>query len=116
VVEDNAELCEVIVSLLETCGLQVTATGDGLKARELLLREDYGIVVCDLDLPGISGDQLFVLCRQERPDLADRFVFITGGWHLRNEVFLPEAGQPYLLKPFNCSMLVELVRSTIDGG
>jgi CheY-like chemotaxis protein len=116
VVEDNAALCEVIVSLLETCNLHVTATGDGLEARDLLLQQEYGVVVCDLDLPGMSGDQLFGLCRQERPEIADRFIFITGGWHLRNETFLPDTGQPYLLKPFNCSMLVEMVRGTITGG
>jgi CheY-like chemotaxis protein len=116
VVEDNAMLREVIVSLLETCGLQATATGDGLEARELLRRDDYGVVICDLDLPGMSGDQLLALCRAERPEVAARFIFITGGWHLRDESFLPDLGQPFLLKPFTCARLVELVKSTVGRG
>lgn len=39
----------------------------------------YDVVLCDVHMPGMSGPELFELLEGQRPDLAQRFVFLSGG-------------------------------------
>jgi ActR/RegA family two-component response regulator len=82
---------------------------------ELLLADPAyapDLVVCDVVLPGASGDVLHARVRAARPELAERFVFVTGGALGTTEAeYLRLCGCATRLKPFDVDGLRELVAS-----
>ena len=58
VVEDEADLGEVLDEFLRACGCRVTVTGDGTAAIEELGRHHYDLVLSDLLLPGVGGQDV----------------------------------------------------------
>src|SRR2546427_8780509 len=83
--------------LLEREGHEVVAVENGLEAIERLgpASERFDAVVTDLQMPRLGGRALYEQLAEQRPQLADRFVFVTGD-RARDETrkFLDECGQP----------------------
>ncbi|HEY3376354.1 MAG TPA: response regulator [Armatimonadota bacterium] len=57
-VEDNAELNELLEMLLEQEGYQVTSVRDGEAAVRLLATGHYAVLLTDMQLPDMRGDAL----------------------------------------------------------
>ncbi|MEW6164533.1 MAG: response regulator [Pseudomonadota bacterium] len=53
--EDNPINQEVAVDLLREAGLDVTVTGDGAEAVELAERNDFALILMDVQMPGLDG-------------------------------------------------------------
>ena len=58
IVEDNREISKLISDFLQQNEYEVRAVYDGDNAEKLLKNQDFDIVIMDLMLPGISGEQL----------------------------------------------------------
>lgn len=70
----------------------------------------FDAILCDLVMPDETGMALYDRVRRTRPDLADRFVFMTGGAFLPDAAsFLSRAGRPYLEKPFDLAGLRRII-------
>lgn len=72
------------------------------------LREDpaFDLVVCDLLMPEMTGQELFEAISRESPTVAGRFMFLTGGaCDDESKRFLESCGRPFLSKPFSLSEL-----------
>jgi PAS domain S-box-containing protein len=70
----------------------------------------FDAVLCDLVMPDETGMALYDRIRGARPDVADRFVFMTGGAFLPDAAsFLARAGRPYVEKPFDLVVLRRIV-------
>jgi signal transduction histidine kinase/ActR/RegA family two-component response regulator len=66
------------------------------------------LVVCDIGLPGFGGDALHARVRAKRPEIAARFVFVTGGACSKTEAdYVRSSGCPTLLKPIDTKELLE---------
>ncbi len=74
-----------------------TSGARALKA--LLDGAEYDLILCDLGLPDLSGEELYVQLREARPDLVARLVFMTGNVSLVGE-FLEHVPNRCLEKPF----------------
>lgn len=73
------------------------------------------LVVCDVFLPGANGHVLHQRIRQQRPHVADRFVFVTAGALGRAEAdYIKSSGRPTLLKPVDVRALLALLKPS-DG-
>jgi DNA-binding NtrC family response regulator len=57
----------------------VDVAHDVPSARDLMAAHAYDIVFCDLMMPRVSGVELFEELEANDPELARRFVLITGG-------------------------------------
>jgi len=88
----------------------LTVITDGYEAIELLHREFFDVIVCDLMMPGLSGHKLFETVCETTPDLRSRFVFISGG-AVSSEaaIFLETCGCPVLAKPFSNVTVIDTV-------
>jgi CheY-like chemotaxis protein len=82
----------------------VTVASSGDEALAALKSEQgFDAVLCDLSMPGVSGMELF---RRVNPEVARRFVFLTGGGVTgESERFLAEVVNPTLRKPFDVRAL-----------
>jgi len=71
----------------------------------------HDIVFCDLMMPEVSGMDVFEAVKDRRPEVAERFVFMTGGaFTPRARAFLESMPNDCLEKPFDLQRIRELVQ------
>ena len=88
----------------------VTTLADGDAAIAKIVADDFDLVLCDLMMPGKSGMDVYHEVVERRPELAKRFVFISGGASTAEaEQFLEEHASKRLDKPFGMDSLRRLV-------
>mgnify|MGYP003393272590 CR=1 FL=1 len=105
VVDDNAEMCSVVRRMLGEMGVTKVFTSKSAPDALKLLNTakgpaDIDIILCDWNMPGMSGIELLQQVRPNNPDLP--FLMITGN---ATEQFVLEAQQNgvtgYIAKPFS---------------
>jgi PAS domain S-box-containing protein len=95
----------------------VDTAQSGRQALELLQRRRYDLVLCDLIMPEMTGMSLYRQVVAEDPDLARRFVFMTGGAFTdRAQEFLQSVQNRVLAKPFDIDQLLALVQEYVVAG
>jgi CheY-like chemotaxis protein len=74
-------------------------------------RERFDVVFCDLMMPHFTGMDVHSRVKEANPELAERFVFITGG-AVREDIraFLNEVPNERLDKPFSSQNLRGIAR------
>jgi CheY-like chemotaxis protein len=78
----------------------------------LVAGEEFDTVLCDLMMPDLSGMELYERVAAVRPDVAERFVFITGGaFTPRARAFLDRVPNARIDKPFDAANVRSLVHS-----
>ena len=90
----------------------VRTAGAASEAEVQLLDLSYtpDLVLCDVFLPGRNGDTLHARIASRRPELASRFVFVTGGALGRAEAeYLKNCACPTLFKPVELKTLKDLL-------
>ena len=90
----------------------VTALSDPREALRVLVTEpEFDVIFCDLMMPHMPGQELFAAIRRLRPELADRFVFVTGGaTTASSKAFLSELPNDVIEKPFSITNLLGIAR------
>jgi two-component system NtrC family sensor kinase len=113
VVDDEAIIAELIRDVLTGDGYDVDTASDGLVALTCIGRRGYDVILSDLRMPGLDGLGLYRELQQNRPELARRFVFITGtSEHTDYAGLLGDVAAPILTKPFDMSALQRVVQET----
>ena len=113
-VDDEATFRLALRHYLERRGWQVDEAQDGASALERLRvardAEEYTAVLCDLNMPGISGQGLHAeLVASESPAVG-KLVFSTGDTFDPDVVaFLEATGGRWFQKPFELKRLAELL-------
>jgi DNA-binding response OmpR family regulator len=114
VVEDEANLRDLVALHLTLNGLETDVTGDGHQALELFRAGGYDLVVLDLMLPGLDG---LSICRAIRRDARNGDVpilMLTARREEADKVLGLESGaDDYLTKPFGVQELVARVRALL---
>jgi len=114
IVDDEPGVCFLIGDELSSSGFDCHCTSDAEEARYLLETERYDLVISDITMPRISGMDLLVFVRSQRPDCN---VILTTGLSTRQ--CLAEAlilgAYDYFEKPFSMSELVEAARKATCG-
>jgi two-component system, chemotaxis family, chemotaxis protein CheY len=113
--EDNMATGVLIRFCLEKAGFDATHVNTGLKAWELLQREDFDLLVTDFQMPGLPGPELCTRIRQD-PRLARLpIIGLTAkGLEIDSEHYLRDLGMTaMLMKPFSPSELMRLVKEKL---
>lgn len=82
------------------------------EAQAMLLDPTYtpDLILCDVFLPGANGNTLHARVTKLRPELAHRFVFVTGGALGKDEAaYLRNSGCTTLFKPVELRSLLDLL-------
>ncbi len=114
VIDDEAAVRTIVRRVLGKSHEVVCAEG-GLAARELLERDDrFDVLLCDLMMPELSGVELFQWIRCERPALAARVVFMTGGvFTAAARALFSKVSNQRLDKPFTKAQLLDAVATRL---
>jgi len=109
-VEDERPLRVATARILAGHGYEVIAASDGVEALEFLDDEpDIDVVVTDIAMPRMRGDELARVISERRP--GTRVIMMTG----YNKEDGPTTG-PLLAKPVTEEELLRAIREVVDGG
>ncbi|MCR5858386.1 PAS domain S-box protein [Mesorhizobium sp. J428] len=103
IVDDEAEIAELVAEILERAGIDCETASNGSEARARIeaAGDGFDIVVSDLRMPEMDGSALFEWLRDNRPALAESMLFMTGDSLGPNAGrFLATSGRPVMEKPF----------------
>ncbi len=109
VVDDNADVGDIVRDLLSEIGCRVASASSGHEALgRLSSGESYDLVLSDMIMPGLSGIDLARILRRLHPALP---VIMTSGYSAVAQEALEE-GFVFLQKPYEMQRLRELVETT----
>jgi two-component system NtrC family sensor kinase len=112
VVDDESIIAQLMADVLTGDGYDVDTAPNGLAALELIGRRVYDLVLSDLRMPEMDG--LDRKLERSRPDLARRFVFVTGtSEHTDYRGLITDIAAPVLTKPFDMAELQRVARETL---
>lgn len=116
-VDDDVAVLNAVRRLLSR-EHEVVACSDPREALGLLERgERFDLVVCDLMMPYLSGEELYAAVARVRPAMAERFVFVTGGAnHPSVSAFLARIPNERMEKPFVPQNLLGIARRLAATG
>ncbi|MGH9748169.1 MAG: PAS domain S-box protein [Candidatus Acidiferrales bacterium] len=109
IVDDEESIREIVQEGLSARGMSVESAGSSEEALSLLAANTYEIVLCDFNLPGLNGDQLFEKLRAQTGSSTPRFVFMTGDLLDPSTIAAFTArGAHVMQKPFHVAALAAL--------
>ena len=76
IVDDDEEICEEMSEILTDKGYSVRTVFDGIKASELIKKDDFELLLLDLKIPGLSGENILRSAR--RQGIRARILVLTG--------------------------------------
>ncbi len=112
--EDDAELGEDLRQLLELEGHQVTRVSNGAEGLRAVLKKEFHVILCDMVMPHFPGTMFYVAVKQSRPQLCERFIFMTGHRADRKiDQFIRQVKGLMLWKPFPTHELLTAIQQVL---
>ncbi|MDR3709494.1 MAG: HD domain-containing protein [Capsulimonadaceae bacterium] len=99
-VDDEIDVANLLVRSLRFAGYQAEPETDGLTALDRLDTEEYDLMLVDLQMPRLRGDELQLRAQSLHPDLAVILVTAAADTELAVEC-LKAGAYDYILKPFD---------------
>ncbi len=114
VVDDELAIIDILYQALRADGHRVDTALNGAVALRKIEKESYDIIISDLKMPGMSGQELFERVRGLDHDLSRRIIFSTGDIvSSETREFLERSGNSYLQKPFDLEAIRRIVHSVL---
>ena len=100
-IEDEVTLRTAISRFLRNSGYLVDVSASGADALDRLGERTYDLILLDLRMKGLTGEQVYEAIEAHSPDQARKVVFMTGDLHSASASrFIRRTGRPVLAKPF----------------
>ncbi len=115
VIEDEAAIRRVLVKILseENDAYVVEEAEDGLRGIEMVKKNDYDLVLCDIKMPKMDGVEVLVAAKKIKPEIP--FIMISGHGDLDTAVNTMRLGAfDYISKPPDLNRLLTTVRNAVD--
>lgn len=112
-VDDDKELASTLQCALADEHYLVDLAFDGEEALIKVKAHEYDAVICDIKMPRMRGDEFYLKARNVRPEMADRFIFITGfATDPHITAFFNRHELKYLVKPFPVTGLIRCLKDS----
>jgi CheY-like chemotaxis protein len=115
VIDDEEGIRMVAQRTLERAGLQVITASDGREGLKVFeeTKDELSLVILDLTMPHLSGEEVLVKMRQINPDVP---VILTSGYN-EQEISTRFEGQElagFIQKPFRPTVLLAMVERVLN--
>lgn len=118
IIDDEPSVKSAIKRWFERQGYDVRGAEDGPDALAQLANlydEEIDVILCDLNLPGLSGTELLTHLAKHRPLLATRLILCTGDSINDAPADSVLARHPFVLqKPFDFTSLQSIVDRVVS--
>lgn len=96
-------------------GLHIEEAVNGRKAQQLLSRQNVDLILCDWEMPEMSGLELLTWCRAQENLKTTPFIMVTSRGDKENVVQAIQAGvSDYIGKPFSNDQLVAKIKKALS--
>jgi DNA-binding response OmpR family regulator len=113
-VDDDRQFAAALQWILADEKFIVDTAFDGEEALLKVKAHEYEVVICDMKMPRMRGDEFYLKARELRPSVADRFIFITGFATDPHITFFFDRNRvKYLVKPFAIQGLISCVNELL---
>ncbi|MQT71535.1 response regulator, partial [Pseudomonas sp. FSL R10-0071] len=113
VVDDASFIRDLVKNCLRNYfpGIRIEDAVNGRKAQALLTREPFDLVLCDWEMPEMSGLELLTWCREQDRLKALPFIMVTSRGDKENVIQAIQAGvSDFVSKPFTNEQLLTKVK------
>ena len=112
VVEDEQKIRTALMDFLEFHGFKVTEAVDGLEAERSVAERQFDVILLDLMLPKISGEQL---CTKWRRDgMQTPIIMLTAKGQEKEKVMgLNIGADDYITKPFSLEEMLARIKAVL---
>ena len=104
IVDDEEPIQRVLTKFLESRGYEVKCASEGVTALALIERHKFMLMICDLSMPGMKGQEVLMKALAIDPDLAVLMLTGTNDAASATEALLMGAND-YLVKPVELESL-----------
>jgi DNA-binding response OmpR family regulator len=113
-VDDNATIRRAIAMRLSSKGYQVVTAEDGPQALAALARQSFDLVLLDLQMPGMRGDEVLQTVRQKYSDTELPVIMLTGSEEKQDITRTLELGaNDYVVKPGDLPILLARIHTQL---
>src|SRR5574340_1849829 len=113
VAEDEEITLKHLLSTLRSEGYEVSGTGNGREAFELVNSDNFDLLITDVKMPEMAGTELLEKVKELHPDID--VMIVTGFGSVGAAVEAMKKGAyDYITKPFDLDELVIKVRKISD--
>ena len=110
IVDDEKPICDLIDFNLTAAGYDCKSVQDGLKAIDLIEKENFDLILLDVMLPGADGYDIMEYIKPLKVPV----IFITAKHEVKDRVKgLRLGAEDYLVKPFDVVELVARVEGVL---
>jgi len=74
-IDDEAEFIDMLQNYFEPRGYEINVSNRGVRGIELIKEKKPDVVLCDLKMPGIDGDEVLKLLKSMQPP--PKLIFVT---------------------------------------
>ena len=113
VVDDASFIRDLVKNCLRNYfpGIRIEDAVNGRKAQALLSREAFDLVLCDWEMPEMSGLELLSWCREQEHLKTLPFIMVTSRGDKENVIQAIQAGvSDFVSKPFTNEQLLSKVK------
>ncbi len=111
IVEDEEKIRAVIAAYLQRDGFATTEAADGMQALDRIATHSFDLIILDLMLPDISGEDI---CRQIRKLGSTPIIMLTAKTAIDHRIHgLSLGADDYVVKPFDPNELIARIRSVL---
>ncbi|MBI4676732.1 MAG: response regulator [Elusimicrobia bacterium] len=117
VVDDEADIAELIGRVMAADGDEVEVAHHGGQALRKVRERDYDLVISDIEMEAVKGQDVFAELAKRRSDALSRILFVTGDILNPGVLeFLSKTKAEYLVKPFEVPDLQRAARRLLSKG
>ena len=115
IIEDEAAIRRVLSKIIkeENNNYQITEAEDGYIGFNLIQKEDFDLVLCDIKMPKMDGVEVLSKVQKIKPEIP--FIMISGHGELETAVETMRIGAfDYISKPPDLNRLLNAIRNALD--
>ena len=115
IIEDEEPIRRVLVRILsdEDSSFEIQEASDGKKGIDLIKKESFDLVLCDIKMPKIDGIELLQRTRKTNTSLP--FIMLTGHGNIETAVESMKLGAyDFISKPPDLNRLINSVRNALE--
>jgi two-component system NtrC family sensor kinase len=116
VVEDEPQIRQLMEEVIRNAGHHVQTAANGREALDAIDRQDFDLIITDVKMPEISGQELYAALKRKGAGLEQRVIFVTGDlMNAETLQFVESTGHTWLGKPFDVATVTRAIAERLNA-